>query len=104
MARSEKQKSIGTKRTGSVAVRSRSNGSSTSTRKPRMRFVVCLDNAGYDAALDVRKLYRVIPDGKSEKLGLLRVIDESGDDYLYPKRLFADITVSPALHRRLIRA
>ncbi len=69
-----------------------------------MRFVVCLDNAGYDASLDVRKLYRVIPDAKSEKLGLLRVVDESGDDYLYPKRLFAEIAVSPALHRRLTRA
>lgn len=84
-------------------MRSRSNGSSTSTRSPRVRFVVCLDNAGYDASLDERKLYRVIPDNKSEKLGLLRIVDESGDDYLYPKRLFAEIAVSPALRRRLTR-
>jgi hypothetical protein len=69
-----------------------------------VRFVVCLDNAGYDAALDVRKLYRVVPDSKSEKLGLLRIVDESGEDYVYPKRLFAEIAVSPALRRRLHRA
>jgi hypothetical protein len=70
---------------------------------PRTRFVVCLSNAGYDASLDVRKLYRVLSDAKSEKLGLLRVIDESGEDYLYPKKLFAAIDLSPALRRRLSR-
>lgn len=69
----------------------------------RVRFVVCLDNAGYDASLDVRKLYRVIGDDKSEKLGLLRIVDESGEDYLYPKKLFAAIDVSPSLRRRLSR-
>lgn len=68
-----------------------------------VRFVVCLDNTGYDASLDVRKLYRVIADDKSEKLGLLRIVDESGEDYLYPKKLFAAIDVSPALRRRLTR-
>jgi hypothetical protein len=76
---------------------------STSTRTMRIRFVVCLDNAGYDASLDVRKLYRVIADDKSEKLGLLRIVDESGEDYLYPKKLFAAIDVSPSLRRRLSR-
>jgi hypothetical protein len=84
-------------------VRSKSNGSSTSARTSRVRFVVCLDNAGYDASLDVRKLYRVIADDKSEKLGLLRIVDESGEDYLYPKKLFAKIDVSPSLRRRLSR-
>ncbi len=68
-----------------------------------MRFVVCLSNAGYDASLEVRKLYRVLADAKSEKLGLLRVIDESGEDYLYPKKLFAAIDLSPALRRRFSR-
>lgn len=65
------------------------------------RFVVCLDNDGYDTSLDVRKIYRVVVDTKSEKLGLLRVIDESGEDYLYPKKLFAAIDVSPSVRRRL---
>ena len=67
----------------------------------RTRFFVCLDNTGYDASLDVRKIYRVLADAKSEKLGMLRVVDESGEDYLYPKRLFAVVKLSPAVRRRL---
>lgn len=103
MVRTEKQKSTRTKRMASAGVKSKSNGSSTSPRSTRVRFVVCLDNAGYGASLDVRKLYRVVADDKSEKLGLLRVVDESGEDYLYPKKLFAAIDVSPAVRRRLSR-
>jgi hypothetical protein len=80
-------------------VRSRSNGFSTRAGA-RNRFVVCLDNVGYDASLDVRKLYRVLADASAEERGMLRVIDESGEDYLYPKRLFAPIEVSPAIRRR----
>ena len=82
-------------------MRSRSNGSSTRVRTSRGHFVVCVDNAGYDASLDVRKIYRTIADAKAEGLGLLRVIDESGEDYLYPKKLFAVIEVTPAIRRRL---
>ena len=69
-----------------------------------MRFVVCLDNAGYDASLDVRKLYRVIPDAKSEKLGLLRVVDESGDDYLYPRTLFRPIALPRSVRKAVLAA
>ncbi len=101
MARSAKRKSIGTKRTASVAVGSRSNGSSTRAKALRNRFVVCVDNAGYDASLDVRKIYRAVPDVKADKLGLVRVIDESGEDYLYPTKLFATIEVSATIRRRL---
>jgi len=74
---------------------------STKAKTPRVRFVVCLDNSGYDASLDVRKIYRAVPDDKAEKLGLVRVVDESGGDYLYPKKLFATIEVSAAIRRRL---
>jgi len=76
----------------------RPNGSSTG--RPRTPFVVCLDNVGYDASLDVRKIYRAIPNAKADKLGLIRVIDESGEDYFYPKKMFAAIELSPALQRR----
>lgn len=100
MARSMKQKSTGTKRTESVAVRTRSNASSI-RNQTRAHFVVCLDNTGYDASLDVRKIYRVLADSKGEKLGMLRVVDESGEDYLYPKKLFAIIELSPAIRRKL---
>lgn len=62
---------------------------------------MCLDNTGYDSSLDVRKVYRTVRDAKAQRLGLIRVIDESGEDYLYPKKLFAAIAVSPAVRRRL---
>jgi hypothetical protein len=101
MAQYTKRRSTGTKRTASVVARSRSNGSSTNRRKARANFVVCLNNTGYDASLDVRKIYQTVTDAKAEKLGLIRVIDESGEDYLYPKKLFAVIEVSPAIQRRL---
>ena len=78
---------------------SKSNGSSTKVAKAR--FVVCLDNAGYDTSLDVRKIYRVLSDAKAEKAGMVRVVDESGEDYLYPKRLFGVIEISPSIRRRL---
>ena len=70
-------------------------------RGMRASFVVCLDNRGYDTSPDVRKIYRTVADAKAEKLGLVRVIDESGEDYLYPKKLFATIELIPAVQRRL---
>jgi hypothetical protein len=54
-----------------------------------------------DASLDVRKIYQVLADAKADRLGLVRVIDESGEDYLYPRKLFAAIELSPAIRRKL---
>ncbi len=48
------------------------------------RFVVCVRNKGHPASLELRKVYRVLADPEGEKLGLLRVIDEDGEDYLIP--------------------
>ena len=58
------------------------------------RFVVCLSNAGFEAALEPRKIYHALPDLKAEGEGLLRVVDESGEDYLYPATMFEPISVS----------
>lgn len=58
---------------------------------PSKHFVVCIDNDGYPGSLDKRKIYRVIPDAKAEDQDLLRVVDESGEDYLYPSRCFLTI-------------
>jgi len=55
--------------------------------------VVCVKNEGYRASLVVRRIYKVVPDPEAGKRGLIRVIDESGEDYLYPKKLFAVIEV-----------
>lgn len=52
------------------------------------KFVICIDNADYPASLEVRKLYEALSDDEAAKHGQLRVIDESGDDYLYPARCF----------------
>ncbi len=57
------------------------------------RFVVCIKNEGYAVSLEVRKLYRVLPDTRAAKHHLLRVVDESGEDYLYPSDYFAPIKV-----------
>lgn len=59
--------------------------------KPFGRFVLCVGNRGFAASLEVRKVYRVKADPNALRRGLLRVIDESGEDYLYPARLFAPL-------------
>ena len=64
-------------------------------------FVVCLDNHSYPASLERHKLYRQLPDESAEKLGMIRLVDESGVDYLYPSNLFATIEIPPGLRRQL---
>jgi hypothetical protein len=67
-------------------------------------FVVCLSNEGYDASLERRKIYIALPDPASEKHGMLRVIDESGADYLYPKSFFRTLTLSEPVKRAVLAA
>ena len=64
-------------------------------------FVVCLDNHSYPASLERHKLYRQLPDESAEKLGMIRLVEESGEDYLYPSNLFATIEIPPGLRRQL---
>jgi len=52
------------------------------------RFALCLSNEGFEAALEPRKMYRVLPVPEAEREGLLRVVDESEEDYLYPTTIF----------------
>ena len=52
------------------------------------RYALCVENRGYPAALEVRKVYRMLSDPAAEKQGLTRVVDESGEDYLYPAAFF----------------
>jgi hypothetical protein len=56
-------------------------------------FAICINNHGYEVSLEMRKLYEVISDADAEKHGQIRVIDESGEDYLYPATLFDSITL-----------
>lgn len=71
------------------------------TSKPSLRFVVCLKNAGYEASLEPRKIYQVLPDKEAESHQMIRVIDESGEDYLFPASLFSPITLPQTLAREL---
>ena len=64
-------------------------------------FVVCTHNEGYGASLETRKIYRKVADPESSRAGLIRVIDESGEDYLYPAEWFEPINLSPHLRSAL---
>lgn len=67
------------------------------------RFVVCVDNSGYEASLEVHKIYATIPDDDAVAEGDLRVVDESGEDYLYEARRFVAIEIPKALQRAVLR-
>lgn len=98
MAASTRRKSTSTKRTASGA---KKPSSSASIARPRRRFVVCLSNRGFAASLDQRKVYRALPDAQAQRLGMLRIIDESGEDYLYPAKRFGELTLSARVARAL---
>ena len=68
------------------------------------RFAVCVKNTGYEASLEPRKIYEVVPDQEAEKHRQLRVIDESGEDYLYPESFFAAIELSQPLRKAVMSA
>ena len=73
--------------------------------KPRSKqLVVCVDNEGYAASLEKRKIYVALRDAAAEKHDLLRVIDESGDDYLYPKMFFRWIALPQAVRKAVLAA
>ena len=64
-----------------------------------MQYVVCIKNEDYPASLELLKLYLVLPDRAAEKVGLRRIIDESGEDYLYPEDYFVDIKLPSAVEK-----
>ena len=55
------------------------------------KFVICIENQDYPVSLEKRKIYEVIPDTEAEEIGHIRVVDESGEDYLYPITCFIDV-------------
>jgi hypothetical protein len=67
----------------------------------RAGYVVCLSNAGYSASLEVRKLYRTVRDDRAAELGMIRVIDESGEDYAYPASMFAAVDLPDSVQSAL---
>ena len=70
----------------------------------KTRFIVCVKNEGYAASLELRKIYQVIPDARAAEHQLVRVVDESGEDYLYPADYFVAIELPQAVEMALALA
>jgi len=70
----------------------------------KRRFVVCVKNEGYEVSLERRKIYVSIEDQEAQTHKLIRVIDESGDDYLFPERMFIPIELPQPIRRALLTA
>jgi hypothetical protein len=68
------------------------------------QLIVCVDNEGYPASLEKRKIYVALRDASAEKNGMLRVVDESGEDYRYPKALFRSIALPQSVRRAVLAA
>jgi hypothetical protein len=69
---------------------------------PSTQFALCLDNAGNEASLIRGKVYRAVPDARAAKDDLIRVVDESGEDYLFAKSQFAIVDLPQSVRRRLL--
>jgi hypothetical protein len=67
------------------------------------KFLLCVDNDGYEASLELRKLYEKIPDKEAEELNQVRIIDESGEDYLYPAEFFAAVKIPAEALDRIVK-
>ena len=68
------------------------------------QLVVCVSNEGYPASLERRKIYVALRDADAGKHGLIRIVDESGDDYLYPETLFRSIALPQAVRKAVLAA
>jgi hypothetical protein len=103
MVRYAMRKSTGTKPMASERKNTRSSASSTNM-KSEAQYVICVGNKGYAASLELRKIYQVVPDKAGLKHDQIRVIDESGEDYLYPADYFVPVRLPQAVERAVRRA
>jgi hypothetical protein len=95
------------KHTASARKNSSARGTSTRSRKTSAagrQFAVCVDNGGYEASLECNKIYVVLPDKDAERDGHLRVVDESGEDYLFSAERFVAIDVPAPVKASLLKA
>ena len=76
----------------------------SSGNKMKREFLLCIENSEHQASLELLKVYLRLPDAIAETRGLVRVVDESGEDYLYPSRFFAAITVPEVVEKALAGA
>ena len=66
------------------------------------QFALCIDNTDYKASLILGKVYRILPDPRAAKDDLVRIVDESGEDYLYHKSHFVFVDFPPAVKKKLL--
>lgn len=73
--------------------------------KPSVKpFALCINNADYEASLVIGKVYRILPDPKAAKDDLLRIVDESGEDYLYHKDHFVLVDFPKSIKKKILAA
>src|SRR2546428_621461 len=98
----------GTKPTGLGSAKSNGSGTWINMMKHAAnvppRFAVCINNTDYPAALELHKISQVLPDEEAACDGDIRVIDESGEDYLYPASSFVVIEVPQEVERAILHA
>ena len=73
-------------------------------KRAASQFLICVENKGYGVSLEKRKIYIALSDSMALKHGQVRVIDESGEDYLYPKSFFLPITIPQSLRKAILKA
>jgi len=71
-------------------------------KQPTKQFALCIDNTDYRASLIPGKVYRLIPDPRAAKDDLVRIVDESGEDYLYHKSHFVFVDFPPAIRKQIL--
>ena len=71
-------------------------------KQPTKQFALCLENEGNEASLILRKVYRILPDARAAKDDFVRIVDESGEDYLFHKSQFAFVNFPQAVRKRIL--
>ena len=71
-------------------------------KQKALQFAVCINNEGYEASLELGKLYQVIPDEEADANDLIRVVDESGEDYAFATTRFHPLEVPPVVQKALL--
>lgn len=100
-----KQKSTGSKRTRSAGANGKSKSGSTDRARRRFPYLaICVANPGNEMSLQLGKAYKVIKGFTNDPAGRIRVVDEEGEDYLYPADWFVPIELDRTDHRRVMEA
>ena len=71
-------------------------------KRPAKQFALCLENEGNEASLILGKVYRIVPDARAAKDNLVRIVDESGEDYLFDKSQFAFVDFPQAVRKKIL--